>query len=72
MLLFHTRENNLWVKQKCVVLFNKAIPEFNILYYFESIRKTSYKPVYSTINACKDKKDTCNVLIKVFYSKYAK
>ena len=26
-LLFYVRENNLWAKQNCIILFNKTIPE---------------------------------------------
>ena len=28
-LLFYMKENNLWAKRKCVILFNKTVPEFD-------------------------------------------
>ena len=33
------RENDLWVKQKCVILFNETIPRFHSVLYFESMNK---------------------------------
>ena len=39
MLLFYMRENNLGVKQKCVILFNKLFLNL-IVYYFEPMSKT--------------------------------
>ena len=46
-LLFFMRENNLRVKQKCVTLFNKTIPEFDTLLLWKQWAKlSSYKPVW--------------------------
>ena len=64
------RENNLWVKQKCVILFNKTVPDFEtVLLWTNEQNYCSYKPVfvvinqsiktnYSTIGAFLDRNDT--------------